>query len=262
MGEINLANSLGRDAVVATSNVNNETQIRWLDDRGRQASNIRMIKSTLDHDLASLSDSYESLDAIAEALIAKDPEIDLENTGRLLNETSRVYIDSQRKIVRNVHFVEEVKDSDGKLRERRPRRALETNLKGDSPLRWSGIFIPKKEAVRKFVFSGKLQIQHINGLTYDFLFAMAKDLEARDSLMMVGAGPKSNQPLVLRRGGAPYRGFLEGRTEGESYQLVLHFSNLELRSPQLNAKTAGRDRPANNSGKSANPNEDKRETEA
>jgi hypothetical protein len=72
---------------------------------------------------------------------------------------------------------------------------------------------------------------HVNGLTYDFLYGMAKELEARDSLMLLGAGPKSNQPLILRRGGSPYRGFLEGRTDGDKYCLLLHFSNLELKAP-------------------------------
>jgi hypothetical protein len=61
---------------------------------------------------------------------------------------------------------------------------------------------------------------------------MAKELEQRNSLMLLGAGPKSNQPLVMRRGGTPYRGFLEGRTEGEKYCLLLHFSNLELKLPK------------------------------
>jgi hypothetical protein len=60
---------------------------------------------------------------------------------------------------------------------------------------------------------------------------MAKELEEKDSLMLLGAGPKSNQPLILRRGGSPYRGFLEGRTQGDKYCLVLHFSNLELKAP-------------------------------
>ena len=32
--------------------------------------------------------------------------------------------------------------------------------------------------------------------------------------MLVGAGPKANQPLILQRGGTPYRGFLEGAYPG------------------------------------------------
>jgi hypothetical protein len=50
--------------------------------------------------------------------------------------------------------------------------------------------------------------------------------------MLVGAGPKANQPIVLRRGSVPYRGFLEGRTKGEEYCLLLHLSNMELKAPE------------------------------
>ena len=59
----------------------------------------------------------------------------------------------------------------------------------------------------------------------------AKELEEKNSLLLLGAGPKSNQPLIIRRGGSPYRGFLEGRTQGDKYALVLHFSDLELKAP-------------------------------
>ena len=50
--------------------------------------------------------------------------------------------------------------------------------------------------------------------------------------MLLGAGPKGNQPLILRRGSVPYRGFLEGRIEGDKYCLLLHLSNLELKQPE------------------------------
>ena len=230
MGEINLANRAGRDAVVATINVSPVKQIRWLDDSGRQASSVRIVKSTLSHDYAALVAQYGDSSKLSQVLIESDPEIDLENTGRFLRESSRVYVDKDRGIVRNVRFWETVKNPDGSVRERRPRQLADTNISSDTPLRWSGVFVAKDKAVQKFVFSGKVQIQHINGLTYDFLFAMAQDLEQRESLMLLGAGPKSNQPLVLRRGGTPYRGFLEGRTQGDKYCLLLHFTNLELKT--------------------------------
>ncbi len=89
----------------------------------------------------------------------------------------------------------------------------------------------KKEKIfNRFVFAGKMQISHYNGLTYDFLYAMAKELEEKESLMMLGAGPKSNQPLLFKRGGKTYRGFLEGRTDGPKYALILHLSNMELKT--------------------------------
>jgi len=31
--------------------------------------------------------------------------------------------------------------------------------------------------------------------------------------------------------GSPYRGFLEGRVDGERYILLLHLSNMELKMP-------------------------------
>lgn len=232
MGEINLSNSSGRDAVVATTAVNEDKPIRWLDDEGRQAGSARIVKATLAHDIEQLVAEHNDLASLSQKLVEGDPEIDLENTGRFLRETSRVYIDKDRGIVRNVRFVEVIKNADGSERERRPRQLADTNIATDTPLRWSGIFVPKETAIRKFVFSGKVQVQHVNGLTYDFLFAMAKDLEERNSLMLLGAGPKSNAPLVLRRGGTPYRGFLEGRTDGDKYLLLLHFSNLELKTPK------------------------------
>ena len=104
-----------------------------------------------------------------------------------------------RGIVRNVRFMEIIKNADGTVRDERPRKDGRSRIfRSDTPLRWSGVFIPKDEAIRKFVFSGKAQLQHVNGLTFDFLvLAMAKELEERNSLMLLGAGTKSNQPLIL-----------------------------------------------------------------
>ncbi len=232
MGEINLSNSDGRDAVVTTESVTKSQQIRWLDDHQRQSKSIRVIKSTTEFDIDALLEKHSDLDAVSEALVNGDPEIDFENTGRFLTDTSRVYVDQKRSIVRNVRFLEVVKNADGSVREERARKLADTNISSDTPLRWSGFYIPKDEAVRKFVFSGKAQLHHVNGLTFDFLYGMAKELHERDCLMLLGAGPKSRQPLILRRGGTPYRGFLEGRIEGDKYCLLLHFSNLELKVPE------------------------------
>ena len=232
MPEINLSNSAGRDAVISSESVTPQSQVRWLDSGSRQARSVRLVKSTSGYDLNALMSTHGDLAGISKALVEGDPEIDLENVGRFLTDTSRVYVDKDFGIVRNIRFLEVVKNPDGTVRDERPRKLADTNVSTDTPLRWSGVFIPKDQAVRKFVFSGKVQLHHVNGLTFDFLYEMAKDLEERNCLMLLGAGPKSNQPLVLRRGSTPYRGFLEGRTEGDRYSLLLHFSNLELKLPE------------------------------
>ena len=128
-----------------------------------------------------------------------DPEIDLENTGRFLRDTSRVYVDEKLQIVHKVDFWEIVRNPDGS--ERRPPSAEQWRIQ-ISLARYRCVgrafSSTRTEACRKFVFSGKVQLHHINGLTYDFLYGMAKELEEKNSLMLIGAGPKSNQPLILR----------------------------------------------------------------
>ncbi|RLC12223.1 MAG: hypothetical protein DRI57_17965, partial [Deltaproteobacteria bacterium] len=69
----------------------------------------------------------------------------------------------------------------------------------------------------------------VNGLTYDFLYDMAKQLHEKKSLMLVGSGKKGIQPLIFHDGGLPYRGFLEGRIRDDAYCLILHLTNLELK---------------------------------
>ncbi len=231
MGEINICNSADRDAVVLTTSVRSAKRIRWLDSDSRQAQSVRVVKAPIDHDISALKEEMGDLSKVSEALVVADPEIDLDQTGRFLRDTSRVYVNGERQIVHKVKFWEVVRNPDRSERERRPRKLLDPNLAGETPLRWSGKYVDKDEACRKFVFSGKVQLRHVNGLTYDFLYGMAKELHDRNSLLLLGAGPKSNEPIILRRGGSPYRGFLEGRIDGDKYALILHFSNLELKAP-------------------------------
>jgi hypothetical protein len=229
MGTINIANSNGRDAVVGAQTVKKPLKIRWLDDQGRQAQPARVMKSHLAHDLAALEAQAGSREKISELLVSGDPEVDMELFGSLLKETSRVYVDPDGHVVHKVKQFEVIKNPDGTERERRVKKVATPNCNAETPLKWSGKLMKKKDVYNKFVFAGKRQIVHVSGLTYDFLFNMAKELEASQSLMLLGAGPKGTQPLVLTRGGQQYRGFLEGRTDGQKYCLILHLSNMELK---------------------------------
>jgi hypothetical protein len=142
-----------------------------------------------------------------------------------------VFIDPAEKPVFQVQQNELLRDPRGMVIERRPLQRAEANTNGAIPLAWTGRRIAKAEAVRRYIFSDLLQIVHINGLTYDFLHGMASELAASDSLMLVGGGKGGRDPLVFRRGSLPYRGFLEGRVEGDRYALLLHLSNAELKRP-------------------------------
>ena len=89
--------------------------------------------------------------------------------------------------------------------------------------------MPKKKLFNKVVLASKYQLKHINGLTFDFLFKIAKDLHEKDSFMMLGGG-KGNEPIIINDGGKSYRAFLEGRIKDKSYILIMHLSNQEYKA--------------------------------
>lgn len=254
MGQINLSNSKGRDAVVSTLSVKKTRKTRWCDAQQRQASAIRVLKASLEKDAAALAAQAGAMEKVADLIVSGDPELDVENFGRFLRETSSVFINPQGKVVSRVKQFEVIRNPDGTEKERRPRKVNTSNtaIEGQ-PVKWTGKLMKKSDVYNKFVFSSKQQIGHVNGLTYDFLYGMAKELEEKDSLMLLGSGPKGNQPLVFQRGGQNYRGFLEGRTDGTRYCLLLHLSNLELKAPPRPAVDLAATVPATASVATASP---------
>lgn len=227
---INISNTKNRDAVVAFEAVVPKREVAFVDPKGKPVHTQKLLKTDIEHDLAALLKKKKDLNAIGKALVKDDPEIDLEHFGMTLTDTSRVYV-SKKGIIHLVDEWEVLKNADGTIRERRQRQKQSQNINTDIPLRWSGKFIKKSEAVHRFIFTHKRQLIHVNGLTYDFLYEMAKELHERDSLMLLRGGEKGDQPIIMTRGAKPYNAFLEGRIDGDSYLLVLQLSNMELKRP-------------------------------
>ncbi len=249
MPNVNLTDSRKRDAVVKAESTAIAEEVRYLDGAGHDASPRKVLKATVDHDYDTLFKTYDqNNEKLGAALVDGDPEVDIERCGVYLWGVSKVYVNSVDGVVYRIEQTEIVRDPDGNVKEERPRRRAEANVDMEIPLTWSGKKIAKAEAVRRFLFSSKLQIVHINGLTYDFLYGMAKELSDANSLMMIGAGKNGRDPLVFRNGSVPYRGFLEGRVKGDNYILLLHLSNMELKSPESGNES--RDTAASSEGSS------------
>ena len=106
------------------------------------------------------------------------------------------------------------------------------NTNVEEPVRYTGRLFTRAEVVRRFVFRRTVQLVHSDGLTFDYLFDMARELDAKDSVVLLGTGPKGALPLVFQTNGTPYRAFLEGRVRDDSYQLLMHLSNMELKLPE------------------------------
>jgi hypothetical protein len=128
---------------------------------------------------------------------------------------------------------------DGKEVERRTPVEIAPNVNEDMPVKWTGKLIPRTELLRKYGIKRTMQLRHVDGVTFDFLFAIAKELDEKDSVMLLAGGEGGKGPLVLQSNGSPYRGFLDGRVNGDSFLLLLHLSAMELKKPAAKAEKEG-----------------------
>jgi pyruvate/2-oxoglutarate dehydrogenase complex dihydrolipoamide acyltransferase (E2) component len=231
MPSINLRDKRNRDALVRADSVGQSANVHFVDKDGANVRLRKVLKATSEHSFGRLLRDAGDETKLAEALLAGDVDCDMERIGMFLTETSRVFVNDKGEIAYQIEQIEIVRSATGEEKERRPRRQPEPNVDSEIPISWTGRLVKKEDAARRFVFSGKLQIVHVNGLTYDFLYGMAKELAEANSLMLLGAGKSGKDPLIFRRGSTPHRGFLEGRIQGDKYVLLLHLSKLELKAP-------------------------------
>jgi len=232
MRTINLTNDKKRDAEVCMEAVRQPSTVRRVLASGENYISVKVLKQNLALAFDNLLQQYADIEQLGRAIIDDDPEIDMEVIGRRISGTRKLYLGQDGKVAYRVNMVQVIKDPMGQETDRRDLTKAVSNISGDSVVQWSGRKFPKHETIRKFVFQRKLQIKHVSGLTFDFLYAMAKDLAESDSLMFIGAGKKGNEPLILTQGGEPYRGFLEGRIDSERYCLILHLTNMEVKLAQ------------------------------
>jgi hypothetical protein len=219
-----------RDAQVAIDAAPKAAKVRHVSPAGLPVKSERLIRSTEDHGYEALKKKFGEGEPLAQALVADDPEIDRPQVGRRVGDADRVWLDPDGKLVYSARALQLVFGPDGVEKERKEFVDVEATVKEDAPLPWSGRLLPIAEVVRKYALVRAMQLRHVNGLTFDFLFEIARTLHEKRSMALVGSGGKGTSPLVFTTNGTPYRGFLEGRVDGEKYLLVLHLSNLELKA--------------------------------
>lgn len=226
---IHISNASARNAtVVAVGIKTSDTSIPAKD--GSPVTFKRYVaagESTLHTDLVKkYGESY------SRALVESDPEVDLETVGRLIDGTTSVLMDkSGNPLYCAPEVFEIIYGVDGQEVERRTPIEVAPNVNEEVPIKWTGRLIARPDLVRKFAIKRTMQIKHADGVTFDFLYSIAKDLEEKDSVMLLASGVDGKSPLIFQTNGTPYRGFLEGRTVGEGFVLLLHLSNMELKRP-------------------------------
>lgn len=227
MKAINISNETKRNAHVGIQPMNGTLPTKTIHAGGKQHENVRLLKVALTSVLENLQSQFG--DDLTDTILNTDAEVDMERVGMRLQHTKKVYIDPQGRVAHRLIFREVLFNVDGTEKDERKPEDLDANINGETPVRWTGKLIPIEKAVKMFVFTSTHQLKHVNGLTYDFLYDMAKMLHEKKSMMLVGAGSKGVGPLVFARGATPYRAFLSGRVDGGKYCLLLHLTNLELK---------------------------------
>ncbi len=236
---ISIADSRKRDAAIELHSPRPKPAGRYLERATREAVHVeRLIKSTDRTSYEALLQQIGTGNDLASALIVGDPEIDLDVCGRRLGYATRVYVDSAGAVLYAARTLLVTTRPDGNEVSRDDFVDVESTV-GETlaPLRWTGKLHAKADIVRKYVLGRKLQLRHINGLTFDFLFEMARVLHEENELLHVRPGNAGEQHLIFQTNGTRFNGFLEGRVQGESYLLVLHLTNLELKRATASAES-------------------------
>jgi hypothetical protein len=172
-----------------------------------------------------------------DALVQGDPELDLELAGTELgaDAVTPAWFDPSAESpapIGDFADIDIVYDASGNEKARRPHLVRRSNLDELHPIRLTKR-LPASEALLQFAFKQTLQVAHTDGLTFEFLRELARDLAAKGEVAVLGAGAKSNQPLVMREHGSAYRAFLHGEVDEDGrYKLLLLLSDQELKRPE------------------------------
>lgn len=185
-----------------------------------------------------ISGVKKSADGLSfEALRDGDPELDLALAGTLIeaDNVTAAYFDRDaavRRPIGDFQDIDVVYDAKGVEKSRRAHLKRSNNLDQLHPVK-AGKRMPLEDMLMSFVVKSTLQVAHVDGLTFEFLKGIAKELADKQEVAVLGAGAKGNMPLVLREGGTAYRAFLAGEVDGaERYKLLLLLSDQELKLPE------------------------------
>jgi hypothetical protein len=228
---LNITDHLRRDAIIKAEGPRSREDWSYVGPSNQPVRNVRLVKATEGRDLLGLTRRYPDPEGLARALVEGDPEVDLEHVGRRVGSATQVWIGPDGKVLYAARALRVTLDPHGAEIARADFIDKEATVLEDRALPWTGRLVPVERVVRNFAFSRKYQLRHINGLTFDYLHAIAKHLQQAGAMLLMGAGDRGNEPLVFQRNGSPFRGFLEGRADDTGYRLVLHLSNLELKRP-------------------------------
>jgi hypothetical protein len=226
--EIHIANEKKRDANVRFVSLIKESDPKFAY-KGKSIKNSRLLISSDETSEDDLIKKYKN--KLAQKILEEDVDLDIEYAGKYIGDIDRILFNSKNEILYTPPKIKEVVfNKEGKEIKKQNPKEIVPNVRDDTPpLKWTGKFFKREEILKKFVITKSIQLRHVDGLTFEFLYGMAKILDNKKSLMFIGGGKSGKDPLIFQTNGNPYRGFLDGRINKKQYQLILRLSNMELK---------------------------------
>ena len=226
--EIHIANEKKRDANVRFVSLIKESDPKFAY-KGKGIKNSRLLLSSNETSEDNLIKKYKN--NLAQKILDEDVDLDIEYAGKYIGDIDRILFNSKNEILYTPPEIKEVLfNKEGEETKKQNPKEIVPNVRDDTPpLKWTGKFFKREEILTKFVITKSIQLRHVDGLTFEFLYDMAKTLDDKKSLMFVGGGKSGKDPLIFQTNGNPYRGFLDGRINKNQYQLILRLSNMELK---------------------------------
>ena len=227
---IHIADHKGRESSVSFTSLRHQQNVAYFYEES-PVKHTRLLSDSKTTNIEQLSKTFK--DNLAEEIINNHVDLNMEIFGKQVSDTDVVLLDSKSQILYSPPKVqEEIYNSKRELQKTQDPIEMEANVRDDTPpLRWTKNLLSREEAISKFIFKKSLQLFHNDGLTFEFLFNMAKELHEKKQMVLLGAGEKGTDPIILQSNGTPYRGFLDGYVDGNKYKLFIRLSNQELKLP-------------------------------
>ena len=225
--EIHIANEKNRDANVRFVSLLKESDPIY-SYKNKSIKNKRILINSSETNDDYLINKFK--DKLNQEIIKNDVDIDIEYAGKFIGDIDRILFNSKSEILYTPPKIKEILyNSKGDEIKKQNPQEITPNVRDDTPpLKWTGKFFKRQEVLKKFVITKSIQLKHVDGLTYEFLYDMAKTLDTKQSMILLGGG-QGKDPLIFQTNGSPYRGFLDGRINKNQYQLILRLSNMELK---------------------------------
>ena len=226
--EIHIANEKKRDANVKFVSLIKESDPKFAY-KGKSIKNSRLLINSDETSEKNLIKKYKN--KLAQKILEEDVDLNIDYAGKFIGDIDRILFNSKNEILYTPPKIKEVVfNKEGKEIKKQNPKEIVPNVRDDTPpLKWTGKFFKREDILKKFVITKSIQLRHIDGLTFQFLYDMAKTLDNKKSLMFIGGGKSGKDPLIFQTNGNPYRGFLDGRINKKQYQLILRLSNMELK---------------------------------